>query len=68
MTNPSDKQPAGDYPSGFTQAVLPGVVDPFSCDHEADPPICVCPHDWRITWGNVPKVNRKRNVFVTDSP
>lgn len=31
------------------------VVDPLKCDHESDPPVCQCIHDWRIDWGNVPK-------------
>lgn len=51
--------------------VGPYRVDATTCDHLADPPICNCIHDWRITgrvgvpnaetgapdefWGNVPK-------------
>ena len=39
------------YPAG-TPAVTPDEVNAFNCDHEADPPICYCVHDWRINWGN----------------
>lgn len=31
------------------------IVDPKLCDHDADPPVCFCIHDWRIHWGNVKK-------------
>jgi hypothetical protein len=41
------------YPPGFTVAVTPDQVNAFNCDHEADPPVCNCVHDWRIEWGNV---------------
>lgn len=31
----------------------PRNVDATKCDHEADPPVCFCIHDWRIgPWGN----------------
>lgn len=47
------------YPPNFVLAVLPGEVNPNKCDHEADPPICHCVHDWRILnhWGNEPRVD-----------
>lgn len=66
MTNPLERQRAGSYPETFTLAVLPGDIDPFACVHADD--VCQCAHDWRIHWGNKPKVSRRRNVFVTDSP
>ncbi|AHG23801.1 head-tail connector protein [Mycobacterium phage EagleEye] len=40
------------YPPNFIVAVLPGQVNPNLCDHEADPPVCNCVHDWRIDWKN----------------
>lgn len=50
-----DWQPAGEYPVDFELAVLPPDVSTALCQHEVDPSVCGCVHDWRITWGNVPK-------------
>lgn len=63
----SRRQPIGAYPSG-TRAVRPEDIAPYDCDHDADPPVCVCVHDWRIHWGNPPRKVKGRNVFVTDAP
>lgn len=31
----------------------PRNIDVSKCDHEADPPVCYCIHDWRIgPWQN----------------
>lgn len=65
MTNPSDKQPPGPYPVGYP-AVRPEDVSPYDCDHDGG--VCLCVHDWRIVWGNLPKKQQARNVYVTDSP
>ncbi|ASR86128.1 head-to-tail connector protein [Mycobacterium phage BobSwaget] len=61
-------QPKAPYPSTFLLAVPPGEVTTAGCDHEADPPVCTCVHDWRIEWQNMPKRAARRNLFVTDSP
>ncbi|BBC43578.1 hypothetical protein PBI_AN9_22 [Mycobacterium phage AN9] len=45
------------YPSGFLVAVTPDQVNPIECDHNADPPVCRCVHDWRIEFGNVKRVS-----------
>ena len=66
MTNPLDRQRAGSYPSTFTLAALPNELRPYDCDHDNE--LCLCVHDWRINWGNMKKVQKGRNVFVTDSP
>lgn len=58
----SDKQPASTYPEGFIVAVLPGDVTTSFCEHEADPPVCHCVHDWRIEWGQVEKVVSRSNL------
>lgn len=46
------------------------VVDPNLCNHNEDgtPEDCHCFHDWRITWGNVPKQPKTQSRYVTDSP
>lgn len=49
------------YPQG-TQAVVPTEVDQNKCDHEAN--ICYCVHDWRITWGNVPRKPRSQVRYI----
>ena len=54
------------YPVGFTQAVLPDEVDASLCDHQADPPICFCVHDWRIEWGNVSREPKPKAVYLTE--
>ncbi|CDL92967.1 head-tail connector protein [Fromanvirus L5] len=51
------------YPPG-TQAVTPDRVNAFDCDHEADPPVCRCVHDWRIEWGNVKKATARSRSAV----
>ena len=51
MTAPEIGPP---YPEG-TQAVKPPKINVSKCDHDADPPICYCVHDWRIHWGNLPR-------------
>ena len=56
------------YPLGWTQAVTPDRVDNSLCDHQADPPVCFCVHDWRIEWGNVSRDPKPRATYVTDSP
>lgn len=43
------------------------IVDPNLCDHEADPPVCQCHHDWRVEWGNVPKQPRTQPNLQTGS-
>lgn len=63
----SDRQPPGPYPEGYP-AVRPEDVSPFECDHDAVPPVCVCAHDWRILWGNLPKKQPPQRRYVTDSP
>lgn len=55
-------QPAGEYPSTFTSAVLPGEVTTSYCEHEVDPPICYCVHDWRIEWGQVERTVARSNL------
>lgn len=45
------------YPPDFEQAALPVDVNPSECEHEAEPPVCRCAHDWRIHWGNVKRVS-----------
>ncbi|BBX09494.1 hypothetical protein MAIC_42970 [Mycolicibacterium aichiense] len=54
------------YPPGFIVAVRPDEVDRSLCDHELG--ICYCVHDWRIHWGNLPRVSKPRARTVTDSP
>ena len=73
MTYPDDpaanaKQPKAPYPTGFLLAVKPEEVTIASCDHDADPPVCHCVHDWRIEWANMPKRTQLRSKYVTDSP
>ncbi|AHJ86386.1 hypothetical protein 40AC_22 [Mycobacterium phage 40AC] len=51
------------YPPGFIVATTPDQVNPELCDHEADPPVCNCAHDWRIEWGNVRKGGPKTAVL-----
>ncbi|QBJ01104.1 hypothetical protein PBI_ARISSANAE_18 [Mycobacterium phage Arissanae] len=53
------------YPPGFTQAALPENVDKDLCDHEADPPICRCVHDWRIEFGNVSRGYKPKATFIS---
>lgn len=60
-------QRAAPYPSTFLWAVKPGEVDWNLCDHEADPHVCYCAHDWRIEWGNVNRAPQDQSLFVTDS-
>lgn len=31
------------------------IVEPQLCLHEGDTLSCMCIHDWRIHWGNVPR-------------
>lgn len=57
-------QTAAPYPSSFILAVKPDEVAPYNCDHDADPPVCSCVHDWRINWGNVPKRTAKRATYI----
>lgn len=58
-------QPATIYEPEFTGAVLPVDVAPYLCDHDAVVPVCVCVHDWRINWGNVPKKTGQRATYLT---
>lgn len=60
----SEKQGPGPYPVEYP-AVRPEDIAPYNCDHDADPPICVCVHDWRINWGNEPKKTGRRATFVS---
>ena len=72
MTYPVDAEPessqvqyaGSDYPVGYP-AALEFDVKPYNCDHDADPPICVCVHDWRINWGNLPKKTGRRATYVS---
>jgi hypothetical protein len=63
MTNPSERQRASTYPSSFLLARLPDEIAPYDCSHEDGE--CFCAHDWRIFWGNKPKAQKKRNIYVT---
>lgn len=65
MTNPSERQPPAPYPEDYP-AVRPEDVAPYNCDHDAG--VCLCVHDWRITWGNLNRKTRARNIYVTDAP
>lgn len=58
-------QPASEYETDFTDAVLPAGVAPYLCDHDADPVVCLCVHDWRIVWGNLPKKTGQRATYLT---
>lgn len=58
-------QPAGVYEGDFTGAVRPVDVAPYACDHDADPAVCICVHDWRISWGNLPKRTGRKATYVT---
>lgn len=51
------------YPAGYP-AVLPGDVDKDLCDHDADPPVCVCVHDWRVEWGNVSRQAKPKATYI----
>lgn len=42
--------PGGTVPYGYPYKPTDVSND---CDHNADPPVCNCVHDWRIEWGNV---------------
>lgn len=71
MTYPVDPEPissemqlASTYPDDYP-ASIPGDVAPYKCDHDADPPICVCVHDWRVNWGNLPKKTGRRATYVS---
>jgi hypothetical protein len=61
----SNRQGPGPYPADYP-AVRPEDVAPYNCDHDSG--FCVCVHDWRINWGNIPKRNKSRATYVTDSP
>lgn len=61
----SDRQEPGQYPDGYP-AVRPEDVAPYGCDHDSG--VCFCVHDWRITWGNLPKRTKARATYVTDAP
>ncbi|QTF81443.1 hypothetical protein SEA_TARSUSIV_19 [Mycobacterium phage TarsusIV] len=52
------------YPSGFIVAVTPDQVDNSRCEHEADPPVCYCVHDWRIEFGNVSRAAKPRATYI----
>ncbi|AYD87050.1 hypothetical protein SEA_NICOLETERA_23 [Mycobacterium phage NicoleTera] len=51
------------YPAD-TPAVTPDEVDKSLCDHDADPPICYCVHDWRINWGNVSRAPKPKATYI----
>ena len=70
MTYPVDPEPEsskrqgpGPYPEDYP-AVRHEDIAPYNCDHDADTPICVCVHDWRITWGNQPKRTQPRATYI----
>ncbi|ABE67340.1 hypothetical protein PBI_CHE12_21 [Mycobacterium phage Che12] len=52
------------YPPNFLVAVTPDQVDFQLCDHDADPPVCVCVHDWRIEWGNVSRQPKPKATYI----
>ncbi|AIW02915.1 head-tail connector protein [Mycobacterium phage Malec] len=59
----SDHFPAPiNYPAN-TPAVTPDKVNAYNCDHDADPPICYCVHDWRIEWANVKRQTARTAVL-----
>ncbi|QFG04594.1 hypothetical protein PBI_KEZIACHARLES14_18 [Mycobacterium phage Keziacharles14] len=59
----SDAQSAPiNYPPGFTLATTPEQVDKDLCDH--DQGVCMCVHDWRISWGNVSRGYKPKAVFI----
>lgn len=61
----SDAQRAPiNYPPGFLVAVTPDLVDNSLCDHEAEPPICFCVHDWRIEFGNVSRAQKPKATYI----
>lgn len=69
MTYPVDQEPEssqrqgpGDYPAEYP-AVRPEDIKPYMCDHDAGQ--CFCVHDWRIHWGNPPRVVKGRAIYVT---
>jgi hypothetical protein len=69
VTYPDDpaanpRQRASTYPPGLLIARLPGEVDTSFCQHEADPPICNCVHDWRIEWGNVSREPKPKATYI----
>lgn len=45
----------GPYEVDSSYEFFPGNVNANLCDHDADPPVCHCVHDWRVTWGNLPR-------------
>lgn len=57
-------QVAAPYPADFDQAVKPDEVAPYNCDHDASDPTCLCVHDWRIHWGNVPKKTAAKATYI----
>jgi len=57
----SQKQGPGDYPANYP-AVRPEAIKPYTCDHSEG--ICRCVHDWRIHWGNPPKVQQTRAAIL----
>ena len=57
-------QAADEYDPYFGDGALPGKVAPYNCDHDADPPVCQCVHDWRINWGNVPKKTAAKATYI----
>lgn len=61
----AEYQAASVYPTSFTKAVLPDEVAPYLCEHDANPSICQCVHDWRINWGNLPKKTGQRATYLT---
>ena len=70
MTYPVDQEPEssqrqgpGPYPVDYP-AARPENVAPYNCDHDADPPICICVHDWRINWGNLPKKTAAKATYI----
>jgi hypothetical protein len=64
VSDGAEYQPKGNYPPTFLLAVPPGEVTTAFCEHEADPPVCNCVHDWRINWGNVERRNTARSAVL----
>jgi hypothetical protein len=65
VPNGEDYQEADEYPVYFESAVLPADLAPSLCDHDANAPTCFCVHDWRISWGNLPKKTGRIATYVS---
>ena len=65
VPNGEDYQIADEYEPYFQDAVLPDDIAPYNCDHDANATVCACVHDWRIYWGNKPKVSDSKAIYIT---